>query len=101
MMFILGTFLGVIIGMTIIMLLSTETINDYIDQNYELINKLEELIKENQELKEIRINAESRATQYARKIKQIEDIVLQKGQGTIVDRFDKIKEVITSDQTNQ
>ena len=52
-------------------------------------------------LQEEKENAESRALEYARKIKQIEDIVLQKGQGTIVDRFDKIKEVITSDQTNQ
>lgn len=52
-------------------------------------------------LQEEKENAENRALEYARKIKQIEDIVLQKGQGTIVDRFDKIKEVITSDQTNQ
>ena len=94
MMFILGTFLGVIIGMTIIMLLSTETTDGFIDQNSRLIKEQENLINENAELKEIRINAERRATEYARKIKQIENIVLQKGQGSIVDRFDKIKEVI-------
>lgn len=95
MMFILGMLLSFVLGMGLIAYISKEVMDDYIIQNYNLIKKQKELIEENSELKEIRINAEIRATQYARKIKQIEDIVLQKGQGSIVDRFDAIKKLVT------
>lgn len=100
-MFIFGMLLGAIIGMFIIALMSVDTINEAESLARASRKSLKEAEDEIEELKEIRINAESRATEYARKIKKIENIVLQKGQGSIVDRFDKIKEVITSNQTKQ
>ena len=100
-MYILGILIAYILGMITVACISIESINNYIEQNNKLIRQRKELMQENSELKEIRDNAEVRAIQFARELKQVEDIVLQEGQGSIVDRFDKIKEVITSNQTNQ
>ena len=93
-MFIEGMLLGIGLGIIVMLCMSIETINDYINQKTKLLNDYENLLDENINLKNTKINAEKRATEYARKIKQIEDITLKQGQGTIVDRFDKIKEVI-------
>lgn len=79
-MYIVVLMIGIVLGMVLYSMLS--------------INKLNEEIKE-------RNNAEQRGQGYARKMKKIEDIVFLKGQGSIVDRFDKIKEVINSDETNK
>lgn len=79
-MYIVVLLIGILLGMSLYSMLS--------------INKLNEEIKE-------RNNAEQRGQGYARKMKKIEDIVFLKGQGSIVDRFDKIKEAINSDETNK
>lgn len=79
-MYIAVLLIGILLGMSLYSMLS--------------INRLNEEIKE-------RNNAEQRGQGYARKMKKIEDIVFLKGQGSIVDRFDKIKEVINSGQTNE
>lgn len=70
-------------------------------EDNDLIEKLHEEKQQNRELRNDLDNAETRATEYARKLKAIENIIFKNGQGSIVDRFDKIKEVITSDQTNK
>ena len=62
--------------------------------------RVEDLVEENRQLREIRIDAEHRATKYARAVRKIEIILNEKGQGSIVDRNDKIKEVL-SDLANQ
>lgn len=99
--FILGILIGILIGIIIIACISVSVIDGYSEQSFQLIKEQLDLTQENEELKKDKNNAESRATQYARKLKQIEDIVLQKGRGTIVDRIDKIKEVITDRQINK
>lgn len=76
-MFIVGVLLGIILGMLIVAYMSEGTTNEFIEQNEELINKQEKLIKENSELREIRLNAEVRATQFARKIRTIEKILAE------------------------
>ena len=70
-------------------------------EDNDLIERLHEVKQQNRELRNDLDNAETRATEYARKLKAIENIMFKNGQGSIVDRFDKIKEVITSDQTNK
>ena len=70
-------------------------------EDKDLIERLHEEKQQNRELRNDLDNAETRATEYARKLKAIENIIFKNGQGSIVDRFDKIKEVITSDQTNK
>ena len=70
-------------------------------EDNDLIERLHEEKQQNRELRNDLDNAETRATEYARKLKAIENIIFKNGQGSIVDRFDKIKEVITSDQTNK
>ena len=70
-------------------------------EDNDLIEQLHEEKQQNRELRNDLDNAETRATEYARKLKAIENIMFKSGQGSIVDRFDKIKEVITSDQTNK
>lgn len=70
-------------------------------EDNDLIEKLHEEKQQNRELRNDLDNAETRATEYVRKLKAIENIIFKNGQGSIVDRFDKIKEVITSDQTNK
>lgn len=73
---------------------------DEINRNAELLEKVEDLQEENRQLREIRIDAEHRATEYARAVRKMEIILNEKGQGSIVDRNDKIKEVL-SDLGNQ
>ena len=70
-------------------------------EDNDLIERLHEEKQQKRELRNDLDNAETRATEYARKLKAIENIIFKNGQGSIVDRFDKIKEVITSDQTNK
>lgn len=70
-------------------------------EDNDLIEKLHEEKQQNRELRNDLDNAETRATEYARKLKAIENIIFKNGQGSIVDRFDKIKEVISSNQTKQ
>mgnify|MGYP001095438679 CR=1 FL=1 len=75
--------------------------NDLIERLHEEKPLPNEEKQQNRELRNDLDNAETRATEYARKLKAIENIIFKNGQGSIVDRFDKIKEVITSDQTNK
>ena len=70
-------------------------------EDSDLIEQLHEEKQQNRELRNDLDNAETRATEYARKLKAIENIIFKNGQGSIVDRFDKIKEVISSNQTKQ
>lgn len=70
-------------------------------EDNDLIEQLHEEKRQNRELRNDLDNAETRATEYARKLKAIENIIFKNGQGSIVDRFDKIKEVISSNQTKQ
>ena len=70
-------------------------------EDNDLIERLHEEKQQNRELRNDLDNAETRATEYARKLKAIENIIFKNGQGSIVDRFDKIKEVISSNQTKQ
>ena len=94
-------FIGIILGFIIAIIVMIVT---GFGQDYELITTIDELQKELKDNKDRLKNkeiAEIRATFFARKIKEIEDIIFKNGQGSIVDRFDKIKEVITSDQTNK
>ena len=70
-----------------------------ISGNNELINEKMQLEEENKELRydneELR-RAESRATAYARLIKEIEDIVF--GKGTIVDKHDAIVKILKGEE---
>ena len=69
-------------------------------EDNELIEQLYEEKQQNRELRNDLDNAEIRATEFARKLKSIENIIFENGQGSIVDRFDKIKEVIQSANKN-
>lgn len=81
-MFMLGSLVGVIIGMTLMTLTASSKIGEIEDERY---------------------NAEHRALIHFRKLQAIERI-LNKAEETkepAVFIVDKIKEVITSDETNQ
>ena len=57
------------------------------------------IISNKNNLEEEKYNAEKRAMDYARTIKIIEDIILKSWYGSIVDRIDKIKEVILNNKS--
>ena len=64
-----------------------------IGKENDLINEINEERRQRKALRKDLDNAESRVQQYARIIKRTEDIINSKG--TIVDKFDKIKELLT------
>lgn len=68
-------------------------------EDNDLIEQLHEEKRQNRELRNDLDNAETRATEYARKLKAIENIIFENGQGSIVDRFDKIKELVRDYQS--
>ena len=68
-------------------------------EDNDLIEQLHEEKRQNRELRNDLDNAETRATEYARKLKAIENIMFENGQGSIVDRFDKIKELVRDYQS--
>lgn len=82
MMFILGMLLGAIIGMFIVAVVSANSLNEEIDEHF---------------------NAEYRALTHFRKLQAIERILknAKETKEPAVFIVDKIKEVITSNQTNQ
>lgn len=82
MLYILIFLMGAIIGMSLISLISEDRIN---------------------ELEEERFNAEVRALTHFRKLFAIENIIKkdEEKHEFITETMKKIKEVITSDQTNQ
>lgn len=98
-MFMLGMIIGIMLGMIIVAYMSEGAKNELIEENEELRNKQEKLIQENSELKEIKIDTEIRTTQFARKIRTIETIILE---GIKKNEFDtvilaKIKKELFSD----
>lgn len=68
-------------------------------EDNDLIEQLHEEKQQNRELRNDLDNAEIRATEFARKLKSIENIIFENGQGSIVDRFDKIKELVRDYQS--
>lgn len=68
-------------------------------EDNDLIERLHEEKQQNRELRNDLDNAETRATEYARKLKSIENIIFKNGQGSIVDRFDKIKKLVRDYQS--
>lgn len=83
--------IGVVLGMILLSITTTSEINDLMEENQYLYNENKELSSESNH----RRNAETRAMNYARLIKKIEDITTGKGYGSIVDRFDQIKKLVT------
>lgn len=80
--------IGLIFGAIICSLTKTSGSNDLINENIQLKDENKELRQDNDELR----YAESRAVDYARKLKQIEDIMF--GQGTIVDKYDEVVKIL-------
>ena len=68
-------------------------------EDNDLIEQLHEEKQQSRELRNDLDNAEIRATEFARKLKAIENIIFENGQGSIVDRFDKIKELVRDYQS--
>lgn len=68
-------------------------------EDNDLTEQLHEEKQQNRELRNDLENAEVRATEFARKLKSIENIMFENGQGSIVDRFDKIKELVRDYQS--
>ena len=77
-------------------------------QKYDTVNARNvQLARENKELNEENkaVYEENRDLRYENEeqtelINKIKIVLIEKGQGTIVDRFDKIKELITTNQSN-
>lgn len=77
----------------VISLINAIRVNQYIDTRNEQLNEIIEARETNAELR-----FENYEYQYT--LDTIEKIIFQKGQGSIVDRFDKIKDVIQSTNKN-
>lgn len=92
----LATFLaGSITGGLLMTIFNRKEMKDLTEENKCLYNENKDLRYDNDELH----NAEYREMLYARIIKKIEDIIFKDGYGSIVDRIDKIKEVIAEYQS--
>lgn len=61
----------------------------FIEKQNEMISVLD---LENRDLKEVKENTERRCLEYARELKELEDIM--KGEGNIVSKYDKINDVL-------
>lgn len=86
--FVLGLFLGAVVCS----LAKVSGNNELINEKMQLEEENKELRYDNEELR----RAESRATAYARLIKEIEDIVF--GKGTIVDKHDAIVKILKGEK---
>lgn len=84
--------IGAILGAILMSLSGVSSQNELLDENKCLYDENKELRSENEYLRK----AETRAMNYARKIKQIENIAF--GKGTIVDKHDAIVKLLKGEK---
>ena len=102
-MLVLGFVVGGMLVAVLISLTTISKINEYEEENQTLYLENAELRFENEELRDTSINAEQRALIHFRKLYAIENIIKndEEKHEFITETMKKIKEVITSDQTNK
>ena len=93
---ILGIFIGFTVGLIVVGFMSVKTINDYIEQNSNLLEDKEMLINKNGELKEVRIQTEARISNL---IKLVRNIIKTVKEAEVTHEFavetlNKIKKVV-------
>lgn len=86
--FIMGMLAGGFVTLVAMCFASVSSKNSIMEENKQLEDENKELRYDNEELR----YAESRAVDYARRLRQIEDIIF--GQGTIVDKHDAIVKLL-------
>ena len=68
---VLGIFIGFTAGLIVVGFMSVKTINNYIEQNSDLLEDKERLINENSELKRVRIQTEIRISNLTKLVRGI------------------------------